>query len=885
MQASQKGATPLIDTTELPTHIARVAARLNAVGAEASADTFLSASYIIESLMKTMAISLCAGMRGSSAAAVYKFEYDLVRADGLGTWESIITACTSQSYGGYLDAELQPLITWLSQKRGRTEDQWARDVARSCGTILRSLGSGDGEIPSRLSVRHILSQMVQIRNKTKAHGAVGPDFFEVSNKPYIDTVRSLLDHCPVCHWEWFHLSVRQGNNTVKALSLRGLEPVHVPKAQAEVLRPVVDAVHFRTHNRGQMFHVGRLIVTNLEFRSFWLPNGGFSDNGHAEFLDYGDGSAKQVDASHYLNPPAPLPKSQTEGAPCLDIFSNVFGNLPVAPDGYVERPGLQGELFKRLRDRNHAIITLHGRGGIGKTSLALFAAHVLAQKDEPPFDYILWFSARDLELKPGGPSEVRRAVPNLNEVAKLCGELLAIGRTVEAFAELLQDARKVSGKGILMIFDNFETLDDPRGVHKFLDTHTHLPNKILITSRERAFKGDFPIEVGGMELEEAQKLLRQEAISLGVAPIITDEVVEEIHEYTDGHAYVMRVLLGEIAKDGRWVPLKSLVPRRTDLLNAVFERSFNRLTPAGRWVFLTVANWRSAVPELALLVVLGQRDLDVEVGLEECVRLSLIARRELADGQYCYVAPELAVLFGKKKLEGDPDRLLINEDLSLLREFGTVDASRAASIATDRIIESFTSRCLERAACLEGNAVQRVEETLARIAELWPRAWIALASFRQKAKLPDDGTAYALRRAVEELPFEKNAWIARAEHARSLCDDATRIASLVSAVEAAPKDIELIREVAYQLCVYIDQHKHEIPQARRGVYIASVRSHMEQSAKQLDPTGLSRLAWLFLLEGDSNNGWKYANEGLKKDSTNTHCLKIVERLEQQGYSP
>jgi hypothetical protein len=52
----------------------------------------------------------------------------------------------------------------------------------------------------------------------------------------------------------------------------------------------------------------------------------------------------------------------------------------------------------------------------------------------------------------------------------------------------------------------------------------------------------------------------------------------------------MRVVLGEMAKEGRYTPPKQLIPRRMDIVDAVFERSFNKLSDAGRSVFLTVAN-------------------------------------------------------------------------------------------------------------------------------------------------------------------------------------------------------------------------------------------------------------------------------------------------------
>jgi len=874
-----------IEISKLPTPMAKVAARVNLVGDEASGDTFLMVSYVTEITLKMLGIALCAGIRKSSPTIAHKFEYALVRADGLGVWERMLGDCTGQSCVGYLDADLQPLVAWLTRKRARAEDEWAREAAQQCAFILELLGSESGALPRKLSVRFLLSQMVQIRNKTKAHGAVGPDFFDITNQKYLLAAKLLIDHCPMKDWQWYHLSVRPAKGTVRAIALTGPQPDHLREAKAETLRPNEAGVHFRTHERGHLFHCGDLLQTSRECAFFRVPNGGFTERGFGEYIDYSDGSVDSVELTAYVKPPAPLPPSATEGASALDIYSNVFGNLPPSPSGYVERPKLQDELTRRLYDKNHTIITLHGRGGIGKTSLALHVAHQLAAEEPPRFDHILWLSARDLELKPGGSTEVRRAIANADAVCRLVGQLFGMDKTLESFAALLQDAQKVDSSGILFVFDNFETLDDPRGMHEFLDTHTHIPNKVLITSRERAFKGDWPIEVGGMEFAEAETLLRSEARTLDIGHIVNASVVEDIYEYTDGHPYVMRVLLGEIAVDQRWVPLKSLVPRRGDLLNTVFERSFNKLSVDGRRVFLVVANWRSLVGELALLVVVGQRDLDVEAGIDECLRMSLVARYELADGQFCYGSPELARLFAKKKLAGDPDRLLIDEDLHLLRQFGTVRPEDAGDVQTQDMVDRFFDSCLKSAGTLEEGDSAKVDSVMLRVAELWPNAWAAVARFRSRIGRPAADVAYALRRAIEERPYDKATWLARAEHAKKHGDELTEIASLVSAVEIDPSDVELVEEAAFQLCRYLNERKSEIPATRRGVYVASVRSHMQDLADKLDATGLSRLAWLFLLEEDQENGWKYANMGLARDPTNRHCLKIVERLQARGYVP
>ena len=59
----------------------------------------------------------------------------------------------------------------------------------------------------------------------------------------------------------------------------------------------------------------------------------------------------------------------------------------------------------------------------------------------------------------------------------------------------------------LFVFDNFETVDAPADVYRWLEDSIRLPNKILITTRVRSFKGDWPVDVSGMTEEEFAELV------------------------------------------------------------------------------------------------------------------------------------------------------------------------------------------------------------------------------------------------------------------------------------------------------------------------------------------------------------------------------------------
>lgn len=869
-----------IDLTQLPTHLALVGRRLNVIGPDASAYTFLIASYLAEAAIKTLAVVFYTGLTGRSSTDAYRLGYDLVRADGLGAWEQIIREST-RPLASFLPADFNPLLAWATRKRTKPEDLPFREARDQAANVLNALGQdlSQNDVQKQVTILGLITYLVQIRNKTKAHGAVGPDFFAQSNQAYIAAVRVLLDDCPAFAWRWLHLSVRD-KGSVRAIVLGGDNPRHLRAAESSGITVRRPGVHFQTDN--QTYSCADLLRTNLECTEFLLPNGGYRDR-RAEFIDYGNGQTYDEDVHQFDLPPAPLPPSETEGMPILDVQSNLFGNLPAVPQGYVLRRELQRNLRERLLDRNHPIITLHGQGGVGKTSLALFVAHDLAADAEPHFEHIVWFSARDIDLRPRGPSRVRPAILDLNAVSKAFAALFGGEGGVDRFAKDLRLVPPGVSRGNLYIFDNFETLLDPSGLHEFLDTHTHLPNKVLITSRERAFKADYPIEVRGMEREEAEEMMRGVARALHIGGLVTSEVIDRIYQYTGGHAYVMRVIIGEIAKEGRYVPPKSMMAARIDIAEAVFQRSFDRLSPAGRFVFLTVANSKSIISEVAIQGVLGLRDLDVRVGIEECQRLSLITEDLMQDRQPCYWAPHLARIFGRKKLEGDPDRLQVQEDLELLRQFGFIEPSQQTVRTLDDQIKPFLDWCMDNEGRDAGRKAQ-LDKHLEVLSELWAPGWLMLADFRKRCEAEPAQIESALRRAVEEMPGNKVAWLARASYAELRRDDATRIAALISAVDAARSDVALIRDVAHEVCKYVYNHRADIPLNRRGVYLASIRSHTVRVAPMLDATGLSRLAWLLSLGEQRNRGPALCYGRSKEGSRQRTLLENTGSSERIGLS-
>ncbi len=126
----------------------------------------------------------------------------------------------------------------------------------------------------------------------------------------------------------------------------------------------------------------------------------------------------------------------------------------------------------------------------------------------------------------------------------------------------------------LYVFDNFETTQSPIDMFNWVDTFIRSPNKVLITTRLRDFKGDYPLEVKGMEDSEARDLVARTAGALGIGAMLDRNRVDEVVHTADGHPYVMKILLGELARTGRVANVAKLIAGNDELLTALFERTY-----------------------------------------------------------------------------------------------------------------------------------------------------------------------------------------------------------------------------------------------------------------------------------------------------------------------
>ena len=156
----------------------------------------------------------------------------------------------------------------------------------------------------------------------------------------------------------------------------------------------------------------------------------------------------------------------------------------------------------------------------------------------------------------------------------------------------------------LFIFDNFETASDPFDLYRWLDTYICPPNKVVITSCERRFTGDYAVNVPGMTDDECRALIRSTAAPLRLTDALSEEYIGEVIRESRGHPYVIKLILEALARNPSRRNVERVMAPQKEVLDTLFERSYSRFSAAAQCAFLTLCRWRSSVPRVALEAVL-----------------------------------------------------------------------------------------------------------------------------------------------------------------------------------------------------------------------------------------------------------------------------------------
>lgn len=853
--------------------------RVSRYGSDSDSALFTELLYTGELILKITTAAFIAAIEDDRENHRYRLLHDLVRADGVGEWaralDDVLTGPASQQLASSVMTERR----LYTERLGKAD--WQNQAVRELHDVLAGIHDGLSPLGDKVALRAWFQMFAELRNKTRGHGALTPATYAKLTPKLRASIQHLCAKSPIFQLPWAYLH-RNLSGKYKVMDIGGDSTVFAKLKSAA-------AVTGENYQDGIYLYSGRyrrveLLQTDLDVSDFFLPNGAFR-NGAFELHSLITDSRLKGDASPYMAAATERPPSETEGRGELDVQGRVFTNLPVTTTGYVQRPYLESEVYAALMNDRHPIVTLVGRGGIGKTSVALTVLHEVAKTDR--YDVIVWFSARDIDLMMSGAKQVQPRVLTDREIAEeyqaLVGHIEGPEGKVSPTTYMAEQLRKSVLGPTLFVFDNFETVRSPVDLFQWIDTNIRLPNKAVITSRFRDFKADYPIEVFGMEQAEAEALVKQTATYLDIGSLIGKKERDLVIEDSNGHPYVIKIVLGEIANAGVFSKPSNLIARKEDVLDALFERTYANLSPMASRVFLTLSGWRSLVPQLAVEAVLlrhGSDDGDPEAAIDQLVRMSLIERTSAGDESDFLEVPLAAALFARRKLEVSPIRTIIESDVRFLQDIGATAASGLKDGVRPRV-EAF----FKKAARKIGGGTANMEEfrpVLEFLATGYAPAWLLLTEIEQElaGSVGIERAAECTRRYLETQPppaEAEGAWQRLVALYRRAGNVIGGCSAFLKAAEMNEPPLNEVSSMANWL--------NNSPEAKEGVDVMDRRMLfkpfarlMEARLAEASATDLSRLAWLHLHSSDAERALAVAELGLEREPENVHCQRLVAKL-------
>ncbi len=384
-----------------------------------------------------------------------------------------------------------------------------------------------------------------------------------------------------------------------------------------------------------------------------------------------------------------------------------------------------------------------------------------------------------------------------------------------------------------------------------------------------------------MEYAEAKELIRKSAGSLGILDRISSEQTEQIIDESDGHPYVIKIILGEIADKGTFGKPSQMLARKDDILNALFERTYDNLSPLAKRIFLTLSGWRSLVPQLALEAVLRWRSserLDPEAAVDELVRMSLLERTEVEDGPDFLGVPTITALFGHRKLEVSHDYQLIQDDIEFLRSMGPTMNTDLRRGNYPRIESLFKRVALQIS---RGSySIDKVRLMLEFMAQNYPPAWLMCADLERETGGGSQREIKCVEHFLEQNSVSEEtqkAWIRLARLYNQIGNIIGSCNAFLNAAKIKEPDLNEVSIMAN----HVNSGREiidEMDAVQRSALFKPLAKLMESRRQGASATDLSRLAWLYLHSGEEESARRTAKEGLQADPDNVHCWRLIRRL-------
>ena len=299
---------------------------------------------------------------------------------------------------------------------------------------------------------------------------------------------------------------------------------------------------------------------------------------------------------------------------------------PPRPTEFVGRDVDISRVMQGLEER-WPVISIFGFAGVGKTYLALEAAHRCLAGAAPGrlslFRAVVWVSTSDR------PDQKLWLTEVLDTIARAWGYTpeMAPNQKRAEVTLLLQE------NPTLLVIDGYETIDDPELEEWIL--HPPGRSKVLVTSKREQPQSAWYVQLKGLDEAAAIDLIRLQARRLSLAQIESADAraLKPLIDVTSGNPKAIVMALSYLRRSNRTLPgvVNDLYRGRTSV-QTVFDELHTRhwaaLSPAAQRLLLAMSLFVEAVDRDALGTVVGLSGYYLDQALEELLDRFLLETAE-----------------------------------------------------------------------------------------------------------------------------------------------------------------------------------------------------------------------------------------------------------------
>jgi len=321
---------------------------------------------------------------------------------------------------------------------------------------------------------------------------------------------------------------------------------------------------------------------------------------------------------------------------------------------------------------------IDGPGGIGKTALAIKAAH-----DAPNelFERKIFITAKVRELTAEGETKLTdftrpTYLAILEELSKELGE--------DGISKLPPDDRTdalrlaLAGKKALIVFDNLETLPEDERVRLF-QFLSRLPegNKAIVTSRRRSDVDARIVRLDRLSHDEAMQLIDELAKKYSRLKRATPNEYEDLYAITQGNPLFIRWIAGQLGREGSQlrtiseaVAFIDKAPKNNDPLEYIFGDLLESFNESETKVLAALTYFTQPAKLIWLAEMTGLPERAAETTLEDLTDRSILVSN--IESRTFYLPPLTAKFIKTRRPEAvtQTGDALTNRAYTLVMQYG-----------------------------------------------------------------------------------------------------------------------------------------------------------------------------------------------------------------------